>query len=166
MSEWIRRMFGAGPVQNPFGVPCDACRARDAHIDDLRRLLDDERAQRNRVFGAMFPQVAGNIAGAVSEDPGIINRRAPSLAEARRAAVERESKQGGSKQYWEKRKEHYQEIEKDLHERIANVVQHKAGNGKEDPSNPQPAQESVPAGSEFVEQVVNSERDEDRQVLE
>lgn len=163
-------MFGVGPAQNPFGTPCDACRARDAHIDDLRRLLNDERAQRNRVFQMAFPQMPAASPDAVSEG-GVINRRAPSLVEARRLAEqkERDIAPDANQQYWAKKKEHYEKIERELNEKIANAVQRKASDKNKDSGLAQFAPGPAvgdDGGPGFPEQDIRSERDEDRRTLD
>lgn len=118
--------------------PCEACLARENHIDDLRALLESERVQRTSLINILLGR-GGPAAGERGDttEPSIVGGTSPSVSTLRARARNAEAENKGNEQFWAKRREHYKKVEEELKERISQRVGYKettgAGEGPENP---------------------------------
>ena len=144
--------FRFGLLTMNLKPPCEACLARENHIDDLRSLLESERAQRtsliNILLGRSSPQISQG------DETSIIGGTSPSISSLRRRQANREVEQKGSEQFWEKRREHYARMEKEIQERIAGRVGYKETKPVDDNSSHPEESDNIKSDQEVL-------RDED-----
>jgi hypothetical protein len=157
---------------SPVGITmCAGCKAKDAHINDLRSLLANEQRQRemliNRMLGInqVVPETKDQVSGVL----GGTGLR--SMAERRRHAAAMEAEQTGQTQnegksvYWENRNRTYKEEERRIRDRIKDHVTKRddpKSTGKIDPVELGPE----PGPEEDVDIADTTERAETRAALD
>lgn len=102
---------------------CPACRAKDRHIEDLRNLLNDERAQRNGMIQILLGVRTGTIpinSADSAAEPHNLRTGYTSNSDLRRKAREAESDKaaGETSEFWRRREAHFEEAERKIKERI------------------------------------------------
>lgn len=149
-------------IKNPYSDPdpigiCSGCRAKDAHIEDLRELLMLEKEQRDLLIGRVLGINQAPTQEVTSEASvnSVIRPGYASLSERRRQAAMKEAQANGAspsqhtQDFWARRKQNMLDEEKLLHERIAEAVARRAQEAKDKETKTE--NPHIHVGAEFVE---------------